>query len=42
MLISKILDLAITYNGNDIKRINHLLKVYSFAGRRLLEQLYMQ
>ena len=31
MLISKILDLAITYNGNDIKRINHLLKVFSFA-----------
>ena len=31
MLISKILDLAITYNGNDVKRINHLVKVYSFA-----------
>jgi len=31
MLISKILDLAITYNGSDIKRINHLLKVFSFA-----------
>jgi hypothetical protein len=31
MLISKILDLAITYNENDIKRINHLIKVYSFA-----------
>jgi HD superfamily phosphodiesterase len=31
MLISKILDLAITYNGNDVKRINHVLKVYSFA-----------
>jgi HD superfamily phosphodiesterase len=25
------MDLAITYNGNDVKRINHLLKVYSFA-----------
>jgi CRISPR/Cas system-associated endonuclease Cas3-HD len=31
MLINKILDLAITYNGNDVKRINHLLKVFSFA-----------
>jgi len=31
MLISKILDLAITYNGSDIRRINHLLKVFSFA-----------
>jgi HD superfamily phosphodiesterase len=37
MNISKILDLAITYNGNDIKRINHLLKVYSFA--RLIGEL---
>jgi hypothetical protein len=31
MLINKTLDLAFTYNGNDIKSINHLLKVYSFA-----------
>ena len=23
--------MAITYNGNDVKRINHLLKVFSFA-----------
>jgi predicted HD phosphohydrolase len=30
-MIDKIMDLAITYNGNDVKRINHLLKVYSFA-----------
>jgi hypothetical protein len=31
MLIDDILDAAITYNGSDVKRINHLLKVYSFA-----------
>jgi predicted HD phosphohydrolase len=31
LLIDKILDLAITYNGNDVKRINHLLKVFSLA-----------
>jgi predicted HD phosphohydrolase len=31
MLIDDILESAITYNGNDVKRINHLLKVYSFA-----------
>jgi HD superfamily phosphodiesterase len=30
-LVNNVLDLAITYNGNDIKRINHLLKVFSFA-----------
>jgi HD superfamily phosphodiesterase len=30
-MIDKIMELAITYNGNDVKRINHLLKVYSFA-----------
>ena len=31
MLVNEILDLAITYNGNDVKRINHLLKVFLFA-----------
>ena len=31
MLINEVLDLVIAYNGNDIKRINHLLKVFSFA-----------
>jgi HD superfamily phosphodiesterase len=31
MLIDDILDAAISYNGNDVKRINHLLKVFSFA-----------
>jgi len=31
MPVHKILDLAIAYNGNDIRRINHLLKVFSFA-----------
>jgi len=31
MLIDDILESAIIYNGNDIKRINHLLKVFSFA-----------
>jgi HD superfamily phosphodiesterase len=31
MLVDEILDLAITYNGNDLRRINHLLKVLSFA-----------
>ncbi|MDR0375396.1 MAG: phosphohydrolase [Treponema sp.] len=31
MLIDHILELAIIYNGNDVKRINHLLKVFSFA-----------
>jgi hypothetical protein len=30
-MIDKIMDLAITYSGNDVKRINHFLKVYSFA-----------
>jgi HD superfamily phosphohydrolase YqeK len=30
-MIDKIMEMAITYNGNDVKRINHLLKVYSFA-----------
>jgi len=30
-MVDKVLDLAITYNGNDVKRINHLLKVFSFA-----------
>jgi len=31
MLIDDILESAIIYNGNDIKRIDHLLKVFSFA-----------
>jgi hypothetical protein len=31
MLIDYILESAITYNGNDVKRINHLLKVFLFA-----------
>jgi HD superfamily phosphodiesterase len=31
LLIDNIFDLAITYNGNDVKRINHLIKVFSFA-----------
>ncbi len=31
MLTDDILEAAITYNGNDVKRINHLLKVFSFA-----------
>jgi HD superfamily phosphodiesterase len=31
VLIDNILDSAITYNGNDVKRINHLVKVFSFA-----------
>ena len=31
MLIDNILDSTISYNGNDVKRINHLLKVFSFA-----------
>jgi HD superfamily phosphodiesterase len=31
MLTDKVMDLAITYNGNDIKGVNHLLKVFSFA-----------
>jgi HD superfamily phosphodiesterase len=30
-MVDKIMDLAIIYNRNDVKRINHLLKVYSFA-----------
>ena len=30
-MVEKILDLAIRYNGKDVKRINHLLKVHSFA-----------
>ena len=31
MLTNEVLDLAINYNGNDIIRTNHLLKVFSFA-----------
>jgi len=31
MLIDDILEAAINYNGNDVKRINHLIKVFSFA-----------
>ena len=31
MLVDDILESAIIYNGNDVKRINHLLKVFSFA-----------
>jgi HD superfamily phosphodiesterase len=31
MLTDDILESAIIYNGNDVKRINHLLKVFSFA-----------
>jgi HD superfamily phosphodiesterase len=31
MLIDDILGAAITYNGSDVKRINHLLKVFAFA-----------
>jgi len=31
MLIDNILESAILYNANDVKRINHLLKVFSFA-----------
>jgi len=31
MLTDDILEAAITYNGNDVKRINHLIKVFSFA-----------
>jgi HD superfamily phosphohydrolase YqeK len=30
-MVDKIMGLAITYNKNDVQRINHLLKVYSFA-----------
>jgi HD superfamily phosphohydrolase len=30
-MVDKIMGLAIIYNGSDVKRINHLLKVYSFA-----------
>jgi hypothetical protein len=30
-LVNDVLDLALTYNGKDIKRINHLLKLFSFA-----------
>jgi HD superfamily phosphodiesterase len=30
-LVENILDMAITYNGNDVKRINHLVKVFTFA-----------
>ncbi|MDR1533641.1 MAG: HD domain-containing protein [Planctomycetota bacterium] len=29
--IDRILDLAVAYNGRDVKRVNHLLKVHSFA-----------
>jgi HD superfamily phosphodiesterase len=31
VLIDNILELAITYNGDDVKRINHLIKVFTFA-----------
>ncbi|MDR1802947.1 MAG: HD domain-containing protein [Treponema sp.] len=31
MPVNEVLDLAITYNGDDVRRINHLLKVFSFA-----------
>jgi HD superfamily phosphodiesterase len=31
MLIDTILESAINYSGNDVERINHLLKVFSFA-----------
>jgi HD superfamily phosphodiesterase len=31
LFIDNIFALAISYNGNDIKRINHLIKVFSFA-----------
>ena len=31
MPLNEVLDLAIAYNGNDVRRINHLLKVFSFA-----------
>ena len=31
MLTDKVMALAITYNGNDIEGVNHLLKVFSFA-----------
>jgi HD superfamily phosphodiesterase len=31
MIIDQVLGLAIDYNGNDVKRINHLIKVFSFA-----------
>ena len=31
MLVNDVLDLAIAYNGNDIKLTNHFLKVFSFA-----------
>jgi hypothetical protein len=31
MLIDNIFDSAITYNENDVKRTNHLIKVFSFA-----------
>ena len=29
--IDKVMDLAISYNGNDVQQINHLFKVFSFA-----------
>jgi len=32
MLINDILASAISYNGNDVKRINHLIKVFSNDG----------
>ena len=31
VLTDKVMGLAITYNGNDIHQVNHLLKVFSFA-----------
>jgi CRISPR/Cas system-associated endonuclease Cas3-HD len=32
MIINKVLDLMISYNGTDVRRINHVLKVYCFSG----------
>jgi len=31
MLIDDILESAVIYNGNDVKRVNHLIKVFAFA-----------
>jgi HD superfamily phosphodiesterase len=31
-MINKVLDLMISYNGTDLKRLNHVMKVYGFAG----------
>jgi HD superfamily phosphodiesterase len=30
-MVDKVMDLAIKYSGNNVKRINHFLKVHSFA-----------